>query len=188
MRRAAGPRPVCPAFRRRRSPATACVALGVLAALAGSCAYSTSTALLAPHLRTVAIPVFENGTSEYLLPQEITDAVIARFVQDNHLRVVPERTASAVVRGKVVGYRNAVFGFSDQTRAQEYRVAVTVSVIFKDLVKNREIWSDPGLTKTANYYVTPVPGDTTAHTELEGRQAAILKIADEIIARSVQGW
>ena len=177
-----------PALRRRRRTAPVFSALGLLAVLAGSCAYSTSTALLPPHLRTVAIPVFENATSEYLLPQEITDAVIARFVQDNHLRVVPERTATAVVRGKVVGYRNAVFGFSDQTRAQEYRVAVTVSVVFKDLVKNREIWSDPGLTKTANYYVTPVPGDTTAHTELEGRQAAILKIADEIIARSVQGW
>lgn len=176
------------AFRRWRRRAPGFVALLLIAALLGSCAYSTSTALLPPHLRTVAIPVFENTTSEYLLPQEITDAVIARFVQDNHLRVVPERTASSVVRGKVVGYRNAVFGFSDQTRAQEYRVSVTVSVVFKDLVKNREIWSDPNLIKTANYYVTPVPGDTTAHTELEGRQAAILKIADEIIARSVQGW
>ena len=176
------------AFRRWRRRAPGFIALLLIAALLGSCAYSTSTALLPPHLRTVAIPVFENTTSEYLLPQEITDAVIARFVQDNHLRVVPERTASSVLRGKVVGYRNAVFGFSDQTRAQEYRVSVTVSVVFKDLVKNREIWSDPNLIKTSNYYVTPVPGDTTAHTELEGRQAAILKIADEIIARSVQGW
>ena len=163
-------------------------ALGLLALLAGSCAYSTSTALLPSHLRTVAIPVFENTTTEYSLPQEITDALIARFVQDNHLRVVPERSANSVVRGTVVGYRNAVFGFSDQTRAQEYRVAITVSVVFKDLVKNREMWSEPGLTKTSNYYVTPVPGDTAAHTELDGRREAILKIADEIIARSVQGW
>ena len=51
-------------------------AVCLLAALAGSCAYSTSTALLPPHLKTVAIPVFENGTTEYSLPQEITDAVM----------------------------------------------------------------------------------------------------------------
>ena len=163
-------------------------ALGLLALLAGSCAYSTSISLLPPHLKTVAIPVFENATTEYSLPQEVTDAVIARFVQDNHLRVVPERTANCVVRGKVVGYRNGVFGFSEQVRAQEYRVTISVSVVFKDLVKNREIWSEAALTKTSNYYVTPVPGDTAAHTEIDGRREAVLKIADEILARSVQGW
>jgi hypothetical protein len=171
--------------RRRTIPA---LGLAFLAALAGSCAYSTSTALLPPHLKTVAIPVFENGTTEYSLPQEITDAVILRFVQDNHLKVVPERSANCIVRGKVVGYRNGVFGFSEQVKAQEYRVTVSVSVVFKDLVKNREIWSEGAMTKTSNYYVTPVPGDTTAHTELDGRREAILKIADEILARSVQGW
>ena len=163
-------------------------ALSLLAASAGSCAYSTSAALLPPHLKTVAIPVFENGTTEYSLPQEITDAVILRFVQDNHLKVVPERSASSVIRGKVVGYRNGVFGFSEQVRAQEYRVTITVSIVFKDLVKNREVWSEAALTKTSNYYVTPVPGDTTAHTEVDGRREAVLKIADEILARSVQGW
>ena len=165
------------------------IAICFLAALAGSCAfYSTSTSLLPPHLKTVAIPVFENGTTEYALPQEITDAVILRFVQDNHLRVVPERSATSVVRGRVVAYRNGVFGFSEQVRAQEYRVTVSVSVVFKDLVKNREIWSEGALTKTSNYYVTPVPGDTAAHTEIDGRREAVLKIADEILARSVQGW
>jgi len=165
------------------------IAICILAALAGSCAfYSTSTSLLPPHLKTVAIPVFENGTTEYALPQEITDAVILRFVQDNHLRVVPERSATSVVRGRVVAYRNGVFGFSEQVRAQEYRVTVSVSVVFKDLVKNREIWSEGALTKTSNYYVTPVPGDTAAHTEIDGRREAVLKIADEILARSVQGW
>ena len=164
------------------------LALLLLALLAGSCAYGTSTALLPAHMKTVAIPVFENATTEYSLPQEITDAVITRFVQDNHLRVVPERTANSVVRGRVVGYKNSVFGFSNQARAQEYRVAVTVSVVFKDLVKNREVWSEPELTKTANYYVTPVPGDTAAHTELDGRKEAIQKIADEILTRSVENW
>ena len=163
-------------------------ALCLIAASAGSCAYSTSAALLPPHLKTVAIPVFENGTTEYALPQEITDAVILRFVQDNHLRVVPERSATSVVRGRVVAYRNGVFGFSEQVRAQEYRVTVSVSVVFKDLVKNREIWSEGALTKTSNYYVTPVPGDTVAHTELDGRREAVLKIADEILTRSVQAW
>jgi hypothetical protein len=154
---------------------------------AGSCAYTTSTALLPSHIKTVAVPLFENGTTEYNLPQEVTDAVIARFVADNHLRVVEERQADAVVRGRVTLYKNSVFGFSDQKRAQEYRVTIAVSMVFKDRVKNREIWSDDNLVKTTNYYVQDVPGQP-AKTELDGRKEAVAKLADEILSRTVEGW
>ena len=135
----------------------------------------------------MAIPVFENATTEYTLEQDLTNAVIERFVKDNHLRVVDERSANAVIRGKLTGYKNAVFGFSAVNRAQEYRVTLTCSVVFKDLVKNREIWNEPELIKTANYLVVDVPGDS-ARTELDGRKEAITKIADEILTRSVEGW
>jgi len=135
----------------------------------------------------VAIPVFENGTTEYTLEQDVTNAVIERFVRDNHLRVVDERSANCVIRGKLTGYKNAVFGFSAANRAQEYRVTLTCSVVFKDLVKNREIWNEPSLVKTANYFVVDVPGQP-ARTELDGRKEAITKIADEILTRSVEGW
>ncbi len=161
--------------------------MGVLLAGAGSCGYTTSPALLPSHLKTVAIPVFENGTTEYTLEQDITEAVIDAFVKDNHLRVVDERSANSVIRGKITAYKNSVFGFSAADRAQEYRVTITCSVTFKDLVKNREVWSEPELTKTANYYVVPVPGDS-ARTELDGRKEAIAKLADEILSRTVEGW
>src|SRR5437867_950514 len=102
--------------------------LAGLALGAGSCAYTTSTALLPTHIKTIAIPVFENQTTEYTLEQELTQAVIDRFVQDNHLKVVDERSANAVLRGKITDYRNTVFGFSAAVQAQEYRVTVEVSV------------------------------------------------------------
>lgn len=153
----------------------------------GSCAYTTSTALLPSHLKTVAIPVFENATTEYTLEQELTQAVIDRFVQDNHLKVVDERSANAVLRGKITQYRNTVFGFSTAVQAQEYRVTIQLSVSFKDQVKNRELWHDDDLIKTVNYFVVDVPGQR-ARTELDGRKEAIQKIADEILSRSVEGW
>ncbi len=151
-----------------------------------SCGYTTSPALLPTHLKAVAVPVFENGTTEYTLEQDITNAIVARFVRDNHLRVVNEKSANCVVRGKVTQYKNAVFGFSTAAQAQEYRVTIAVQVTFKDLVKNREVWTDE-IVRTANYYVQSVPGDS-ARTELDGRKAAIDKIADEVLSRSVEGW
>lgn len=160
----------------------------LLAALAAAgCAYTSSPALLPPHLKTVAIPTFENVTSEYTLEQEITQAVIDRFVRDNHLKIVDEKSADAVVRGKVTQFKNAVFGFSSASEASEFRVTIAVSVVFKDQVKNREIWNDPNLVKTANYYVQDVPGQT-ASTPLDGRKEAVTKLADEILTRSLQSW
>jgi outer membrane lipopolysaccharide assembly protein LptE/RlpB len=171
---------------------TRCQAIGAallagVALIAASCAYTTSSALLPSHLKTIAIPVFENATTEYTLEQEITDAVIQRFVQDNHLKVVDERSANSVLRGKVTQFRNAVFGFSTGTAAQEYRVTIELSVTLKDQVKNRELWSEGNLIKTANYYVVDSPGQA-AQTELDGRKQAISKIADEILSRTVEGW
>lgn len=152
----------------------------------GSCAYTASPALLPAHLKSVAIPVFENGTTEYTLEQTVTAAIVQRFVRDNHLKVVDEKSANCVVRGKLTQYKNAVFGFSNASQAQEYRVTIGVQVTFKDLVKNREIWTDE-IVRTANYYVQDVPGQT-AKTEIQGREEAIGKIADEILSRSVEGW
>ena len=157
---------------------------GVL--FASGCGYSASPALLPQHLKTVAIPVFENGTPEAELEKAITDAVILRFVRDNHLKVVDEKSASSVLRGKVMSYKNSVFGFSNSTTSNEYRVTIGVQVTFKDLVKNREMWSDQ-IVKSANYYVQAVPGQE-AKTELDGRTEAIEKIADEVLTRSVEGW
>ena len=144
--------------------------------------------MLPAHLTTIAIPVFENETTEYSLEQELTAAGTRRFVEDNHLKVVDERSASSVLQGKIVYYNNSVFGIaSDAAVAQEYRVTITVSVVYKDQIKNREIWSDERITKTANYYVTAVPGDS-ARTELDGRKLADARIADEILSRTVQSW
>jgi hypothetical protein len=121
------------------------------------------------------------------MEQDLTQAIINKFVQDNHLKVVDERSANAVLRGKITQYRNAVFGFSDAVQAEEYRVAIQVSVSLKDQVKNRELWHDDALLKSSNYYVVDVPGQK-ARTELDGRKEVIQKIADEILSRTVEGW
>src|SRR5262245_18978417 len=172
--------------RGRGAAGRLALAAAVLLAFVSGCGYTASPALLPPQLKSVAIPVFENGTPEARLEEEITNAVILRFVQDNHLKVVDEKTANSVIRGKVTQYKNSVFGFTNNATSNEYRVTVAVEVTFKDLVKNRELWSGE-IVKTANYYVQDVPGQA-AQTELDGRKEAINKISDEILSRSVEGW
>ena len=93
-----------------------------------------------------------------------------------------------MIKGKITLYRNSVFGFSQTAQAQEYRVTMTASVTFKDQVKNRELWSDAEPGQDRQLLRAWTPRAATAKTELDGRKEAIAKIADEIVARSVEGW
>jgi hypothetical protein len=159
----------------------------VILLCAGCGIYSTTPGNLPGHIKTVAIPTFENLTTEVGLDQEVSQAVMDRFVADNNLRVVDEGDADAVITGAVIAYKNAIFGFTANVEAEEYRVTITVSTKLFDRVKNREIWRDENLTRTSNYYVKAVPGQV-AQDELTGRTQAIEKIADEILSRTVDVW
>ena len=160
------------------------VALG--AALAGAgCAYTAGTGIPS-HIRSVAIPTFGNNSVQYTLSQELTQAVIDRFTRDNHLRIVPQREAQSLIQGTVLEYRNEVFGFTAGQQAQEYRVGVRVEVRFKDLVRNKDLWSDV-IIKTTNYSTVPQPGRPASREE-DGRVETVGKVADEILSRTVSRW
>lgn len=159
----------------------------LVALVAGGCSYSPNPTLFPTHLKTIAVPVFQNRTTQPLLDEEVTTAVVNRFIRNSKLRVVAEDQADLVVTGSIAAYRNAVFGFNSQEQAQEYQVAVTVSVTVRDRVKNRELWKDDALVRTANYFVTAVGGQPP-QTETTGRLSAIDKLADAILNRTVENW
>jgi hypothetical protein len=167
----------------------AVLAFGLLAAAAsaGGCSYSPSPALFPPHLRTLAVPVLKNTTTEPGLEQEVTDALVNRFLQDNKLRIVPESEADLVVSGAIVRYTNSVFGFNAREQAQEYQVAVGVQLTARDRVKNREMWRDDNLVRTTNYFVVAAAGQP-ASDQFIARRDAISKLADAVINKTVEGW
>lgn len=163
--------------------------LGLLILLASlpGCAYSVRNSSLPTYMKTVAIPVFGNNTVEFGLSDDITQALITGFTADHSLRIAQERDANAVLRGTVVAYRNQVFGYTSQERATEYEIVLTVSVAFRDLVKNKDLWKDDALTIRSTYNVVAV-GAEPARTETDGRRDAIQKLTDRIVSRTVQGW
>lgn len=148
---------------------------------AGGCGYSLSPKL-ATHIKSVAVPTFQNETLEYGLEQEITQAVIDRFTEDNNLRVVSEDRADSVVYGVIKAYKRRVAGFSAQEIANEYEIAIIIDMVVRDRVKSKELWKEDSLARTTNYFVDQV------QSEQEGRQPAIKQIADDIVSRTVQGW
>ena len=161
-------------------------ALAALFLLAG-CSYSPNPNPVSSHTGTIAIPVFQNRTTQPALEEEVTTRIVNRMIQGSKLRVVPESDADLVVSGAVVGYKNSVFGFNATEKAEEYQVAVTLSVTVRDRVKNRELWRDDQLVRTANYFVVQV-GSQPPQSEDDGRASAVDKLAEAILNKTVETW
>jgi len=137
---------------------------------------------MATHIKSVAVPTFQNQTLEYGLEEEITQAVIDTFTEDNNLRVVSEGRADSVVYGVIKAYKRRVAGFSAQEIANEYEIAIIIDVVVRDRVKSKELWKEDALARTTNYFVDQV------ESESDGRQQAVKQIAEDIVSRTVQGW
>jgi hypothetical protein len=161
---------------------------GLLASIGLGCGpYSFSASRLPGHIKTVAIPVFENRTSEPNLEQEVTQALTAEFVRDNSLKVVPESRADSGLYGRVIRYENRVFGYNAQAQTEEYEVLIEVQVEFKDLVKRKTLWKEDALLGRTTYFVVATVGQAPKD-EVTGRTEAIRNLAGDILNRTVRSW
>jgi len=158
----------------------------LLGALANGCGYTVSSVLPA-HIKTVAIPTFGNNTVEHGLADDITQSLINGFQADRRLRIVRERDADSILRGTVLAYRNRVYSYTSQEIATSYEILLTVQVVYRDVIKSRDIWKEDQMTVRTTYNVTQV-GSQPAQTEVDARKDAVQKLTDQIVSRTVQGW
>jgi hypothetical protein len=147
--------------------------------------YSFHQSSLPSHIKTLEVPVVDNQTLEVVLAEELTTALIDRFVSDNTLRVV-QGNADAVLLGTITGYENRVFGFNSEEKADEYVVLLTVNMTLRDRVKNQELWNAEGVRGGASYFVGGDPDAVS--TEEDARLLAIKQVVDAAIARTTEGW
>jgi hypothetical protein len=169
-------------------------------AVAGAClgcGYSFSGSSLPGHIRTVAVPVFANETLDGLIADEVTRGMSDRFLEDNRLKLARESVADCVLVGRVVHYERRVYSYTAEEEPEDYVVIVRIAAVMKDRVKNNDLWSAENLEGTATYPATGSTssgGGTTASggaqpvNESEAREAAIRKIAQDVLARTLEQW
>lgn len=167
-----------------RPPHSALRTLLILLFLAGCAHYSTSARAIPSHIRTVAVPLFENVTVEPGIKEPLTDAVIARFLQDNQLRVVDARDADAMIIGTIIDVREESLTFQQGQDTRETRIWIIASVRFEDVRERKVIWEEPRLSEWGVFQV--VTG-TDADRD-PGIEQAIDKMAETILNRTIAGW
>ena len=154
---------------------------GVCTLLFGSC-YSFTGASVAPHLKTVAIPLFEDvsGFGEPGLREKFTQKVIEQFRNDNNLEIGERLTADSIIEGTISTVIDApsVIGGNDIVRTR--RVTVTVHASYTDMKFRKKVWE-----KDFSNWGEYTQGQQTRDVALN---EAVNKVVEDILLETVSGW
>lgn len=161
----------------------AAIAITLLAV--GGC-YSFS-ARTSTHIRSVAVPFFENRSGQFGLEGAVTEAVAKGFLDDGDLRVVDERSADSVLRGVITGYDHKAAVYDQREQVSTMRVTITADISYRDLTKNTVVWEQQALSAWGQYRLL-ASGEGPAQTEEDGQVEAIRRLVQEILARSIETW
>ena|ERR1700731_3333061 len=152
-------------------------ALSLAAMMLSGCGYTTR-GNLPEHIKTVAVPIFKNRTTQGGIETAITSGVINAF--STRLKVVLVEQADAILDGEIVGYSATAVSFSLQATTTAYRVTYVFNIEFRDLRHNAVLWKEPALTATSDYTVQGSVSDSIAR-----EVGATGQISDEISRRII---
>ena len=105
------------------------------------------------HINSIAIPIVENQTAEFGMSESVTENLIAKFNEENILRVTDEDQATSILRGTIIKVTDAPYTFTKEEAVTEYRFTVHMKVEWYDvredkvlIKKNFSGWGAYGLS------------------------------------------
>jgi len=159
---------------------------GVILVVISHCGYySFSGSSLPANIRTIAIPMFENRTTEFGVREDITDALIYEFTQDNSLKVVDQRSADSIIEGTITTIREQAGAYNQQEQVKEIKIYVTVQAKFEDLKNNKVMWEEQ-ISQWGTYSPDSPSGENA--TRQDAIREAIDKIVTDIFNKTISGW
>ena len=158
-------------------------ALLALGSLVGGCGY-TVQGTLPSHIKTIAVPIFQNRTAEPAIEGFITRAVVEAFSTNGRLKVVGRDGADAILDGEIVDYRIVSIAFDRDADVRQYRLVVTVNLRMRDVRQNTVLFQQQGVREQADFRVQSAVSQTISREET-ALQAAAVDIARSIVSLAV---
>ncbi len=157
---------------------------GWLLLFVSGCGYQLAGELNLPsYIKTIAVPIFKNQTTEPFIEKLLTEAVIRRIQHTTDLKVVDTDRADAILYGLVVNYdAKAPLVFDRFYGVGEYRLRLTAQFELLDKDKNI-IWAKQRISGKAEYYVK---GSVLSTQDAEIQ--AQLRASDEVSRDLITMW
>ncbi|MGO9580928.1 MAG: LPS assembly lipoprotein LptE [Desulfobaccales bacterium] len=130
--------------------------------------------------RTLAVPLFNNRSTEVGLEAILANALIHSFAETRAVKVTPyEDGADLVLDGKVQSVDNTSVAYSSVTQSTVRRVIVRVELILKQQDNGKVLWKDTEILEE-DYVVDPSyqAGEVT---KAEGLRRAAVKMAQRVL-------
>ncbi len=170
--------------RPRAATTVAIVAMSAVLASLGGCGYSVRGQLPA-HIKTVAVPMFVNRTSEPRVESFLTTAIVRAFSTDGRLEVVRPGDADSILEGEVVQYTLAPIAFDPSANVTEYRLSVVLNLRFRDTRERKTLLDQTNVSEYSDFQVTG-PVSSTLVLEQAALETAALNIARTIVTSVVE--
>jgi hypothetical protein len=147
------------------------------------CTYSFKGGSVAPHLKTISIPVVDDqsGFGDPVLRDTFTQQLIERFMNDNTLQLTDRNSADSMLEGVVTDVKDAPSVLQGE-QATQRRITVTVRMTFQDLKLRKKVW-EKNFSSWGDY---PSGGGLTQRNE--GVREAVRKLTEDILNETVAGW
>ena len=139
--------------------------------------YSFSGSSLPSHIKTVAVPLFENTTAYYGVSQSLTDGIIDALIQDNTLKIASPKNTDSILKGNIMNIREQAGAYNRNEQASDFKVYITVNLIFEDRVKKENLWEETWTEW----------GEYESNMD-DGVKEAAEKFTEKILNRMVSGW
>lgn len=169
--------PKTPGLRRARA-ASALLAAGLV--LAG-CMYNFTGGGLPANIRTVYVELWENSTPYEFLRTDVQQQLQNELPRRLGVRLAPQATADAVIRGKLASYDEVPVNVDPNSRdgritVQQRRVQITFDAEIYDVKNDKVLWAGNSISAVGNY-------NPTSESVDRARERA----REELIQKVVQG-
>jgi len=153
--------------------------------LAG-CWFYSFRGTLPPHIKNIAIPLFNDRTAEFNLQQVVTDQIRLGFIRENIIKFAEEENAHSVLYGNILDIQDRPLVYDDTESGEavrEYRLTLRIEAEWFDRVENKSLFK-----KQFTGYSEYDPSGQSGVTRDSALQNALNMITEDIINAILAGW
>lgn len=134
-------------------------------------------------ISTIAVEPFGNNTSEFGIPDELTDAVITRLLRDRTLTVVEPGRADAILKGTIVGFSDDPFSFQETEEVTEYQITISADAFLIPPGRTEPLWRGRVVGKGRYSFRTG-----SSDERKEGIKIAVDQMVEDLVNRLTSDW
>lgn len=153
--------------------------LPISALLFSGCVYSLNPKGKSS-VKSIAVERFQNDTPEFGLADQMTDAIIAAFIADGTIKVLPQGEAEANLIGTLTGYDRRPYEYDQNDQVTSYIVEMDFDITLNKATTDSLLWSER-MSQRGVY-------NLQTESEEDGRIRALELLVEAIINRTTKSW